>query len=59
MLEEGYGKAEIKKMQIMEWHTRFRDCHVSVNAYPRCVCVVLREVTGEGPKHVAAKNKHL
>jgi hypothetical protein len=36
MSEEAYGKVALKKMQICEWHERFRDGHVSVNDYLCC-----------------------
>jgi hypothetical protein len=36
MLVEIYGKATMKKMQVCEWHIRFRDGRAIANDDPRC-----------------------
>jgi hypothetical protein len=36
MVEKAYGKAVTNVTQVYEWHTRFRDGRVTVNADPCC-----------------------
>jgi hypothetical protein len=36
MREKAHGKAEIRKMQVYEWHKHFRNVHASANDEQQC-----------------------